>query len=415
MTKHDSKLDNLLIYRNLLSDELVQKTCAFLASKQKDLPFDLFYQLIQKSEQLGLTGHLLKSYIIYLISIDENVVSVLAEKNGGLIGDNLRQAGIHDITILKKFMSQDLALFDSKDLVIHDYTPTNSTDTIHLEQLETYFLSDLDTSSPENCLDTLLQHYVSYGYGALANCTAFRWHTDKGLQPIIHCDPMSLTDLVGYERQKNALIKNTEAFLASKPAANVLLAGDRGTGKSSSVKALIHHYFPQGLRLVEVAKHDLPHLHDVLKKLRTLGKKFIIFLDDLSFEEFEIEYKHLKSVMEGGIESKPSNVLIYATSNRMHLIRENWNDRNEKSEDVHHSDTVNEKLSLADRFGLTLTYVSPTQDNYLKIIQELAIKHQITMPLDTLKAESLKWERSHAGRSGRTAQQFIDSLLGDNK
>lgn len=412
MKKIYSQLDQLLIYRNIIQDELVQEVCDFLTDTQRDLPFDLFYKLIQKSEQLGLTGNILKSYLIYLIAIDKNAFSMVSEKTGGQVGDSLRKAVIHDIAILKKFINQDIAFSDNTDLPINHYTPTSTSRKSYLEALQPYFLYDHVTYSQEEVVDKLIAHYVSYGYGELVNHTAFRWNKNKGLEGIVHCDPIRLTDLIGYERQKNALIENTEAFIAGKPACNVLLAGDRGTGKSSSVKALVNHYFSHGLRLVEVAKHDLVYFHDIIKILGDTGKKFIIFLDDLSFEEFEIEYKHLKSAMEGGIESKPTNVLIYATSNRMHLIKENWNDRNEKSQDVHSSDTVNEKLSLSDRFGLTLTYVSPSQVEYIRIIEELAAKHHITMPLELLTAEALKWERAHAGRSGRTAQNFIMYLLG---
>ena len=412
MRKIYSQFDQLLIYRNIMKDELVQEVCNFLTGTHKDLPFELFYKLIQKSEQLGLTGNILKCYLIYLISMDKNALSIVAEKTGGQVGASLRKAALHDIEILENFINQDLAFLTNADLLINHYAPTSTTRKIYLEILQPYFLSDHELYSHEQVLDKLIEHYVSFGYGELVNYKAFRWRQEKGLQGITDCDPIKLTDLIGYDRQKEALIKNTEAFLAGKPCSNVLLAGDRGTGKSSSVKALINHYYSKGLRLVEIGKHDLPYFHDIVKVLRTMGKKFIIFLDDLSFEEFEIEYKHLKSVMEGGIEIKPNNVLIYTTSNRMHLIKENWNDRNEKNGDIHSSDTMNEKLSLSDRFGLTLTYISPTQAEYIKIIEELAIQNNITMPLETLTVEALKWERSHAGRSGRTAQRFIMNLLG---
>jgi len=415
MGKKDLHLDQLLIYRNIIKDKLVEEVCEFLTGKQKSLPFDLFYKLIQKSEQLGLTGNVLKSYLVYLIAIDENALSMVAEKTGGQIGASLQKAAIHDIGILKKFINNDISFFDNNDILINHYIPTSTAKKSYLEVLQPYFFSVHETYSHEQVLASLIEHYVSYGYGELVNHTAFRWHKDNGLQGIVHCDPIRLTDLIGYDRQKDVLIKNTEAFIAGKPSCNVLLAGDRGTGKSSSVKALVNHYFLNGLRLVEVGKQDLPYFHDIVKALGNMGKKFIIFLDDLSFEEFEIEYKHLKSVMEGGIELRPNNVLIYATSNRMHLIRENWSDRNEKNGDVHYSDTVNEKLSLSDRFGITLTYISPSQMEYLRIIEELAAKNNITMPLDILQSEALKWERAHAGRSGRTAQRFIMHLLGDNR
>ena len=415
MTNTTSNLDQLLLYRNIIKDELIQKVCIFLKGTQENPPFDLFYQLIQKSEELGLSGNVLKSYLVHLIALDENTLSIIAEKTGGEIGASLRFAALHDITILKKFINQDLDFFETQDLLINHYSPTSSIRKKYLEELSPFFLDKSGIHSPKKILNQLIAHYVSYGYGEFVNHTAFRWNTAKGLEGIIHCDPIKLDDLIGYERQKKVLVQNTEAFITGKPACNVLLTGDRGTGKSSSVKALVNHYFSNGLRLVEVGKHDLPHLYDLLKYLGNLGKKFIIFLDDLSFEEFEIEYKHLKSIMEGGIETKPNNVLIYATSNRMHLVRESWNDRNEKNNDIHHFDTVNEKLSLSDRFGITVSYFSPNQEDYLKIVVELARKNNITTPLDILQGEALKWERAHAGRSGRKAQQFITHILGDYK
>ena len=205
---------------------------------------------------------------------------------------------------------------------------------------------------------------------------------------------------------------NTQAFVEGRPCNNALLVGARGTGKSSSVKALVNQFYKQGLRLVEVSKHDQKDLYNVLKSLRTSGKRFIVFLDDLSFEENESEYKYLKSILEGGVETKPDNVLIYATSNRQHLIRETWNDRSGNSDDLHKFDTVNEKLSLADRFGLTVTFLAPNQEEYMTIIEELAKRHDVDLSSTELRAMALKWEMTRSGRSGRAARQFISHILG---
>ena len=207
---------------------------------------------------------------------------------------------------------------------------------------------------------------------------------------------------------------NTRAFVEGKKANNVLLFGDSGTGKSTSIKAIVNEFYDQGLRMIEIYKHQFKDLSNVIAAVKNRNYKFIIYMDDLSFEEFEIEYKFLKAVIEGGVETKPDNILIYATSNRRHLIRETWSDRNDVQQDegMHRSDTMQEKLSLVNRFGVTINYSKPSQKEYFDIVIHLAAKAGIKMSEDELKAEANKWELSHGGISGRTAQQFINYLLG---
>ena len=219
--------------------------------------------------------------------------------------------------------------------------------------------------------------------------------------------------LIGYENQKEKLIKNTEAFLKNKPANNVLLYGDSGTGKSSSIKALLNRYATEGLRLIELAKYQMKELPKILEVLKDRGLYFIIFMDDLSFEDFETDYKYMKAIIEGGVEVKPNNVLFYATSNRRHLIKEKWSDRDQESGEIHLSDAIQEKISLASRFGITISYESPQQKGYLRIVKELAKQNNITLPVEELKERAIQWEMWNNGRSGRTAQQFIDYLLGE--
>lgn len=221
-----------------------------------------------------------------------------------------------------------------------------------------------------------------------------------------------LSDLVGYEIQKKKLVENTEAFVKGKRANNVLLFGDSGTGKSTSIKAIVNQYYDDGLRMIEIYKHQFQYLSTVIADIKNRNYKFIIYMDDLSFEEFEIEYKYLKAVIEGGVETRPDNILIYATSNRRHLIKENWNDRNDQdnNNDKHHSDTVEEKLSLVNRFGVTISYEKPNQKEYFNIVINLAKRAGIIMSEEELTREANKWELSHGGISGRTAQQFVDYL-----
>ena len=234
------------------------------------------------------------------------------------------------------------------------------------------------------------------------------------LLPIYNTDKVMLADLVGYESQKQQLRENTEAFLAGRTANNALLYGDAGTGKSSSVKALINEYYDQGLRMIEIYKHQFQDLSAVIALVKNRNYRFIVFIDDLSFEENEVEYKFLKAVIEGGVETKPDNILLYATSNRRNLIRETWKDRAdmEHENDVHHSDTLEEKLSLSARFGVRINYSIPNRTQFQEIVLTLAKRQGVDLPEETLLQEATRWEMRHGGVSGRTAQQFINYLAG---
>ena len=251
--------------------------------------------------------------------------------------------------------------------------------------------------------------------GKLGLHKAFRIeHEGNGAKivPITNIAHVHLDDLVGYEIAKEKLIANTEAFIKGKKANNCLLFGDAGTGKSTSIKAIVNQYYDRGLRMIEVYKHQFQDLNSLIAQIKNRNYKFIIYMDDLSFEEFEIEYKYLKAVIEGGLEKKPDNILIYATSNRRHLVREKFSDKEERQDDLHKNDTVQEKLSLVARFGVTIYFGAPTPQEFKEIVKALALRYQIRMPEDELLAEANKWELSHGGLSGRTAQQFINYLLG---
>ena len=244
---------------------------------------------------------------------------------------------------------------------------------------------------------------------------AFRIEKRDGraeIVPITNIAHVKLSDLVGNEIQKKKLTDNTEAFVNGKKANNCLLYGDAGTGKSSCIKAIANEYYGSGLRIIEVYKHQFQDLNDVIAQIKNRNYKFIIYMDDLSFEEFEIEYKYLKAVIEGGLEKKPENVLIYATSNRRHLIRETFKDKQDRDEELHVNDTVQEKLSLVSRFGVSIYFGSPDKKQFQKIVSTLADRYGVRMSEDELLLKANQWELSHGGLSGRTAQQFIDYLLG---
>ena len=230
--------------------------------------------------------------------------------------------------------------------------------------------------------------------------------------PITKIAHVYLDDLVGYDIAKKKLTDNTQAFVEGRRANNCLLYGDAGTGKSSSIKAILNQYYDQGLRMIEIYKHQFQDLNDVIAQIKNRNYKFIIYMDDLSFEEFEIEYKYLKAVIEGGLERKPDNVLIYATSNRRHLIRETFKDKADRDEELHTNDTVQEKLSLVARFGVTIYFGRPEKKEFQEIVRQIALRNGIDMPEDELLLEANRWELSHGGLSGRTAQQFVDYLLG---
>ncbi|WP_088891879.1 ATP-binding protein [Leptolyngbya ohadii] len=261
-------------------------------------------------------------------------------------------------------------------------------------------------------IEPLAAYYRECGTGIFAVYRAFRWQNEQ-LCGIAYPDTIRLHELVGYEMQKEVLLKNTQALLKGYPALHVLLYGSRGSGKSSLVKSLLHEYGQQGLRLIEVAKADLRDLPAIVDRLRQVSLKFIIFVDDLSFEEDDDAYKALKVVLEGNLTARPQNVVVYATSNRRHLIREYFADRPRPSDadEVNAWDTVQEKLSFSDRFGLTLTFNPADQDTYLEIVRHLAAGLAIE-PQD-LEFRALQWATRHNGRSGRTARQFVDFLRAD--
>jgi predicted AAA+ superfamily ATPase len=261
------------------------------------------------------------------------------------------------------------------------------------------------------CAGLLADHFSRHGAGSFGRHGAFRWGED-GLRAVDEPDPVRLADLVGYERVREPLLTNTERFLAGLPAHHALLYGMPGTGKSSTVKAVMNEYTDRGLRLVEVAKEDLGALPRVLQSLRARAPRFVIFVDDLSFEENEVEYKALKALLEGSVEEPPGNVRVYATSNRRNLVRERFSERDEggAGDDVHARDTMQEKLSLSARFGLRVTFPTPDQRQYLEIVAGLARRRGIEMPDEELKERAVLWDRWHAGRSGRTARQFVDEL-----
>jgi len=420
-------LHQLIVYRNLLKDEIIQGVIKLMKGLKdpqdreylENLYYDIYGKLVQNAERKQIRGDLWKNYLIELVARDENVFSLRCEKGEGTLQHSLKDFVLHDIKILRRLYQMDWQEIKRRigiqdELVIGDFYPEG----VSLSEFCLEYYQRLkklgEAFQEENSLTALLQHimnyYVNSGCGDFARYAAFYW--DNGLVGIPDPDPIQLEDLIGYEYQKEILIKNTEAFVKGKKANNVLLYGEKGTGKSSSVKALLNRYAKDGLRMIELSKGQLMDFYKIIQQIRDRGQRFIIFMDDLSFEDFETEYKYIKALIEGGLQKKPENVLIYVTSNRKHLIRESWKDRESAEGEIRMTDSVQEKLSLADRFGIVITYLSPAQEEYLGIVQALAKKNGIDMPAEELRKRAIQWEMKYHGRSGRTAQQFIDHLLG---
>lgn len=386
----------LMFYFKLIQNPIIQKVISLLESYDDALYHEILSELLNVSYELEIKGDLFKQYLCYLIAADENAFSLTAEHAGTQMDKSLQELVLKDIEILKELFSKspfEVCLREKEEPEI--FAPI--------------YESFSSANDNVQILEDLAQFYYIYGAGSMNRYPAFKWDKEKGLIGIRKCDPIRLENLIGCEYQKRMLINNTENFLQGKGSNNVLLFGDSGTGKSSSVKGLLNEYYDQGLRLIELTKSDFKYFNKILSQIKRRGLKFILFLDDLSFEEFETEYKYMKALIEGGVEVKPDNVLIYATSNRRHLIRETWEER--KGEDIHISDTRQEKLSLSDRFGLTLTFTSPNQNLYLKIVYQLARDNHIELPEETLREKAIQWELVHGGRSGRVAKQFIQTLI----
>lgn len=385
--------------------------------------------LLNLATEYGFDKNLWHNYLTYFLITNENSFSITSEKVGANDG-SVNHFAHNDFKALKNLFDYDFSEIEEA-LHIDCFSSISNYKAIVKKELmynknvseKVQALSEkLEQAKDEkDFFDIVTGFYKEYGVGMFGLNKAFRIQdrTDGEIRflPINNMDKVMLDDLIGYEIQKQKLVDNTEAFVKGKKANNVLLFGDSGTGKSTSIKAIVNEYYDQGLRMIEIYKHQFKDLSNVIAKIKNRNYRFIIYMDDLSFEEFEIEYKFLKAVIEGGVETKPDNILIYATSNRRHLIKENWNDRDdvETSNGMHRSDTMEEKLSLVHRFGVTINYSKPSQKEYFNIVIQLARRNGIAMSDQELCAEANKWELSHGGISGRTAQQFINYLMGGMK
>lgn len=422
----------LMLYKHMEHEELLRDMTFLMENCDSDyynkedmagLLFECVNELLELAAGYGLEGNLWHNYLTFLLVNDENAYSTECEIVGEIEG-SINTITLHDFEIFRELFAYDFTILE-KALGVNCLSVL-----MHYENVKGHGkafnkrirdricelsekLGTCENAEEFKC--TMTQFYKEFGVGKFGLHKAFRIeHTEAGadIVPITKIAHVHLDDLVGYEIAKKKLIENTEAFVKGKKANNCLLFGDAGTGKSTSIKAILNQYYDQGLRMIEVYKHQFQDLNDVIAQIKNRNYKFIIYMDDLSFEEFEIEYKYLKAVIEGGLEKKPDNILIYATSNRRHLVRETFRDKSDRDEELHTNDTVQEKLSLVARFGVTIYFGGPSKKEFQQIVKTLAEKNQIKMPEEELLLEANKWELSHGGLSGRTAQQFIDYLLG---
>ena len=408
------QIASLLLYRSVFKNpvgeayiDLLQKLYLYSNKSNNVTAIECLQAYSTWFSNLAHTNLSWQDCLIQQILLDSNPFSQQVQTTAiENLSPSLVAAAKHDLQILQN-------IYNCSNQKIAQWVQSTS-------QASENFITWEATPSPKTCLHNqdkwqnalseIAQHYRQNGTGIFARYTAFRWQNGQ-LIGISQPDPIQLSEIVGYEHQKETLVKNTQFLLAGYTALHTLLYGSRGTGKSSLIKALRTEYSNQGLRIVEVSKSELNNLPAIVEQLR-IPQKFIIFVDDLSFEEDDDAFKALKVVLEGNITATPQNIVVYATTNRRHLIREYFNDRPRPSDsdEIHNWDTVQEKLSFSDRFGLTLTFEPANQDTYLKIVNHLAQQAQIELPQTELEFKAKQWATRGNGRSGRTARQFIDYL-----
>ncbi len=381
--------------------------------------------ILDLSTAYGFSRNLWQAYLTYHLVTNENSFSLTCERVGATEGGSINTLAKHDLAIFHKLYHYDFSAWEQKlgtDIfsILTDYHSIPKRSCLYnasVSAIINELSARLDAAKDEKeMFDILTAHYRDFGVGMFGMNRAFRIAEDEDGEiefvPVNNADSVRLCDLVGYETQKAALVENTRAFVRGQRGNNVLLYGDSGTGKSTSIKAVLNEYFGEGLRMIEIYKHQFRSLSAIISAVKKRNYRFIIYIDDLSFEENEVEYKFLKAVIEGGVETRPENVLIYATSNRRHLIREVWSDRNdmEHDGDVHRSDTMEEKLSLAERFGVSINYSNPTPSEFKTIVKVLAEREGLGIDEQTLMLEANRFELRHGGVSGRAARQFIDYM-----
>lgn len=425
----------LLLYSNLGEDAILTRLADIFrdwdaGSADKSALISRIYAQVKRLLDLatvyGFNRNLWQNYLTFVLMTNENSFTLTAERQGTSQG-SVNHFAKADFAIFKRLFHFDFGPIE-QDLgidcfsVLTNYTAIPKKGHLYYrtvsDKVQALSEAIAATESADEVFDLVTAHYRDCGVGMFGMNRAFRLADNGELVAINNIDQVVLSDLIGYETQKKTLRDNTEAFVQGRSCNNMLLYGDAGTGKSTSVKAILNEYFDQGLRMIEIYKHQFGQLSSVIARVKNRNYRFMIFIDDLSFEEHEVEYKFLKAVIEGGVETRPSNVLIVATSNRRHLVKETWKDKNdmEFENDIHRSDTMEEKLSLAARFGCSICYNNPNRQQYHDIVKGIAARYpDLGLTEEQLLLEANKWEIRHGGVSGRTAQQFINYIAGLKK
>ena len=431
------KIARLIIYKEIAEAEILNDIAACIheyeqkrADKSQTVErlYIQVHKLLDLATAYGFDENLWQAYIAYILAMAETPFSLLCEKNGASEG-SANLFAKNDFGIFRELFFYDFSELE-EELEIQCFSVLTKYQSIpkraqyfnksvadKVKELQHALAASVDET---DVFAAVTGFYQKYGVGQFGLNKAFRLVGEGeafSLQPITNTEIVRLDDIIGYDLQKKTLVENTKAFVEGKKANNVLLYGDSGTGKSTSIKAILNEFYDDGLRMIEIYKHQFHQLSALISKIKNRNYRFIIYMDDLSFEEFEIEYKYLKAVIEGGLEIRPENILIYATSNRRHLIRETWSDRSDMSKDeLHRSDTMQEKLSLVARFGISIYFMSPNQKEFFGIVKGLAEKYpEIKLSEEELLLKANAWEIAHGGKSGRTAQQFITYLLGQQE
>ena len=427
------EISQLIMYGNLDNSSILSSMADIFnrfdnkLSSKEELVTDIYTQvkrILEVATDYGFDKNLWQNYLTYFLITNENPFSITCEKVGANDG-SVNTFAKNDFKVFYNLFHYDFS-FIEKELgidcfsIISDYKAIVKKELMYnknvSEKVQALSEKLAKAADADEFFDIVTEFYKAYGVGMFGLNKAFRISaTENGkltFNPINNMDKVVLDDLIGYEIQKKKLVENTENFVQGRKANNALLFGDSGTGKSTSIKAIVNEYYDQGLRMIEIYKHQFKDLSAVIEMIKDRNYRFIIYMDDLSFEEFEIEYKYLKAIIEGGLESKPDNVLIYATSNRRHLIKETWKDRSDMDDELHVSDTMQEKLSLASRFGLTIYYGRPAKKEFDDIVRGIAKKHpELDLSEEELLLEANKWSLSNGGFSGRVAEQMIISKL----